>query len=334
MSGSRDLPPLDDLPRSPTGRLPQWVVDEARGRLAAPPDVWRAGPPVLVPQPRRARRSRLVPVLVTVLSAAVLAASVVVKLHGWSGLWAPSPQAWQLDADALVHGPVARPAWVPPPGVEEAAAPLGTPPPVAQASAAFGFLFTQTDRSTPVAWDPCRPIHYVVAPAGAPAGGDRILADAVAEVSRATGLVFVADGVTDEVRTGERPLVQRERYGDRWAPVLVSWLTAAQEPGLAGPVVGLAGPASISLDAGPSVYVTGTVALDAEQFPEMLSHPDGDRVARAVVMHELGHLVGLRHVEDPTQVMYPRASEAVVAYGAGDLTGLATLGGGACAPQL
>jgi len=51
------------------------------------------------------------------------------------------------------------------------------------------------------------------------------------------------------------------------------------------------------------------------------------------VLHELGHLVGLAHVSDPTQLMYPQSS-GVLDLAAGDLTGLAQLGAGECVPDL
>ena len=57
-------------------------------------------------------------------------------------------------------------------------------------------------------------------------------------------------------------------------------------------------------------------------------------MARAIVLHELGHLVGLAHVANPTQLMLPEASPGVVDFAAGDLTGLAQLGAGACVPEV
>lgn len=52
------------------------------------------------------------------------------------------------------------------------------------------------------------------------------------------------------------------------------------------------------------------------------------------MLHELGHLVGLDHVNDPTQLMYPETSGEMTDFAAGDLTGLAELGRGACFPDL
>ena len=61
---------------------------------------------------------------------------------------------------------------------------------------------------------------------------------------------------------------------------------------------------------------------------------DGRRVARSIVLHELGHLIGLAHVDDEQQLMFPEARREVPDFAAGDLTGLAALGSGACVPEL
>ena len=80
--------------------------------------------------------------------------------------------------------------------------------------------------------------------------------------------------------------------------------------------------------------MTGTVQLDAIKFSKMLGAAHGNQLAHAVVLHELGHLVGLGHVSDQTQLMFPEGSLATTAYAGGDLAGLARLGQGACAPWL
>lgn len=129
-------------------------------------------------------------------------------------------------------------------------------------------------------------------------------------------------------------MFQPERYGDRWAPVLVTWSTPAEVPELRDRVAGLGGPAAVGLDQSPMVNVTGSVALDAPQLTEVISFPGGTTRARAVVQHEFGHLVGLDHVDDRGQLMNPEAVEGVSEWGPGDLHGLHALGSGDCRPDI
>jgi hypothetical protein len=53
----------------------------------------------------------------------------------------------------------------------------------------------------------------------------------------------------------------------------------------------------------------------------------------ATLIHELGHAVGLDHVGDPRQMMYPAPTRHAASYAKGDLRGLAKVGVGAgCFP--
>ena len=81
------------------------------------------------------------------------------------------------------------------------------------------------------------------------------------------------------------------------------------------------------------MYVTGAVQLDATKLGKELAHPQGNLRVQAVILHEIGHLVGLDHVNDQAELMYPRGG-TLTDSGPGDLTGLATLGNGTCAPWL
>jgi len=304
---------------SPTGRIPQWVLDEAAGRRP-PTESWRSwSPPESLTRRRRRRRLRAV-------GAALAVPAVIVVSLGAAALVRPEgllswPTAEEL---AFPH---------PTPGREAADEPLGAPLPAPAGGGTPLFVAEQPDSDEPVAYDPCRPIHYVMRPDNAPAGGEAIVHQAVDRVASVTGLQFVYDGSTDEQPSRDREPYQPDRYGDRWAPVVIAWQTDEENTSFLTDVAGEAGSQRVSVGDGPEVFVTGSVALDENAFAQMLARPGGAAVARAVILHELGHLVGLDHAPDPAQLMYPTTS-AVLDFAPGDLTGLVALGQGACVPAL
>ncbi|WP_344131767.1 matrixin family metalloprotease [Pedococcus bigeumensis] len=164
----------------------------------------------------------------------------------------------------------------------------------------------------------------------APANGAALAQSAMDEVQRATGLRFVLDGPTDEVPVEHRSPLDHSRYGKRWSPVLVAWTDPTQVPGLAGPIVGIGGPGGAPYSSETEKHwVSGIVYLDAPGIAEVLARPNGMVAARAIVIHELGHLVGLDHVNDPSQLMYPHQIDQST-FGPGDLEGLRLLGDGPC----
>ncbi|MCC3299797.1 matrixin family metalloprotease [Arthrobacter caoxuetaonis] len=221
----------------------------------------------------------------------------------------------------------------PTPGREASDTPLGKPAPLPAIDNRYKLLRDGT------AYDPCRPIHYVTNTDNMPPGGRALIAEAVAEVSRATGLVFIDDGLTTEPASAERRAFQPERYGDRWAPVLFIWKTEAQQPRFTNTqygtnTVGIGGSVAYTLEGTGSVYVTGEVQLNAAALSEDLQKPGGATSVRSVIAHELGHVVGLDHVEDTSQLMAPTSTDEVTSFGPGDLNGLAKLGQGICIPEL
>ncbi len=220
----------------------------------------------------------------------------------------------------------------PPPGIEEQDEPLGRPQRPAAASSSYRFL-AMNDDGTPVGYSPCRPLHYVVNAALAPEGAERLVEDAIRTISRATGIRFVDDGSTAEAPSPSRIPYQQDAYGDRWAPLLIAWTTPEQAPQLAGPVIGTGGSTHFSFGDGPKSFVTGSLELDAPQIAQDLSRTDGAAYATAVILHELGHVMGLEHVDDPVQLMYPEIG-APDGLAAGDLNGLYELGSSQCRKDL
>jgi len=200
-------------------------------------------------------------------------------------------------------------------------------PPALDASGAYKFMAKQIGTgSQPVTWDPCRPIHYQVNIAGGPRDAGALVTGAISDVSRATGLKFEYDGLT-----GARP---------RWTssdlpffaahrPALVSWATESEVSQLAGRVAGIGGSLPEQARDGRLRYVTGGVTLDSAPFKALNRRSDGRALERAIILHELGHLVGLAHVSDPAELMYAD-NVGQLDYGPGDRAGLAKLGDGPC----
>ena len=310
--------------RSPSGRIPQWAIDEALGQLQDP-EPWRAAPTPAAGKRRRyrgtrpgsTRRWRSGP-------ASVLALALIVGLY-----FTPTLVSRLVLSQALPHLPGSD---VPPPGFEAASSPLGVP---AATTGSTAFVLQESpDPDQPfVAYDPCRPVHYVVRPDLAPPGTDQLIQQSVAAVSAATGLQFVYDGPTSEAPSKDREAYQPDRYGKKWAPILIAWSTPEEAPDLAGRVAGTGGSSSIQVQGEPYVYITGQVQLDAPALTETLAFPDGPALVRAIIMHELAHVVGLDHVNDPTQLM-SEENRGQLDFGAGDRAGLALLGTGKCVPRI
>jgi hypothetical protein len=209
--------------------------------------------------------------------------------------------------------------------------PLGEPPNVATGVGTFIFAQYQPGASeTPVTYDPCEVIQVEINNNLAPPAGNQIVRRALDVVSHATGLQFAVEGTTDRLPNKLGVAPSMEALGGDWPPVLLAWTTPDQLPDLSGDIAGVGGSQAVK-DALRKHwrFVTGTVALDAPALADMLTQPNGHRLAQAIVMHELGHLVGLGHVDDPAELMH-EDNLGLVTFGPGDLEGLAQLGGGQC----
>jgi hypothetical protein len=177
----------------------------------------------------------------------------------------------------------------------------------------------------PIRWNPCEPIHYVVNLGRAPAGSLEDVQESVRRVSAATSISFTYDGTTDEQPTRRRAAYQPGRYGDRWAPVLIAWVdpTASTIPfsseghlaaGVASPQVP---------DDGEEIIVSGWIAINGDD-PNAPGFATIDAQG-PVVLHELGHVMGLGHVREIGELMEPSGG-GVTDFGPGDLEGLHRLG--------
>ena len=182
-----------------------------------------------------------------------------------------------------------------------------------------GFVAFQADGVTPVAYDPCRPIRYVMRPGAPPPAASSSSASAIARIAEVTGLEFVRDGASDEAATRDRPIHQPERYGDRWAPVLIGWETEAENPELAGDIVGEAGSAAVSLGAGPKVFVTGSVSWTPGGCWRSGSAPNGEATAGRSCCTNWVTWSAWRTWTTRTSSCTPRPGGDLVDFAAGDL---------------
>ena len=189
----------------------------------------------------------------------------------------------------------------------------------------YTFMNVHPGSSVPVTYDPCRQIAVVVNPRTAPPAGERLVTEALGEIGMQAGLEFHYEGVVNEAPVHPRRAFQPESYGDRWAPVLIAWSDPMETPRLGEGTAGLGGSIAVPVSDAESVYVTGTVTLDGPQLAEMLARDGGYESARAVLLHELGHVIGLSHVDDAKQLMHPDGSADVTRFGGGDLSGIAAL---------
>ncbi|GAA5108959.1 hypothetical protein GCM10023339_08520 [Alloalcanivorax gelatiniphagus] len=196
-------------------------------------------------------------------------------------------------------------------------------PTVVRAGGTYTWAMTQPGSKDPVGWDPCEEIRYVVNPTDEPAGGRRLITEALRRTSAATGLAFEDEGETDE-----RPFEDGVRLFGGPDPVVIGWGGAGEYPELAGQVAGIGGGVAQEGGSGRVRYVSGSVILDVEAFTaaNIAQQP---RVMEAIVLHELAHVVGLGHVSEPMELMYAD-NTGQVELGRGDREGLARLGSLPC----
>ena len=284
-------------------------------------------PPVVPPtplsggpnEPEPARRPLFAAFVFIFLLAIVLGVLAVVSL-----LQDPD------GAADLAGGPVASSSLTPTGTPSPAASLSPTPTPSPRPKVDGAFRFWERVGGRPVRWNPCETITYALNMAGAPSPVRADLREAIRRMNRATGIRFRSVGTTREtfVRAYQR---MRFRGVIRKAALIVIWVDhdeyqeILRQLGDPRPSIAFA-KTMAGLYAHRDQYFGGIVVMDGDAtaqrgFGDFYSHG-------SVLLHELGHIMGLDHVRDPDQLMYSgrHPNFRVRDFGAGDLEGLRRLG--------
>jgi matrixin len=225
---------------------------------------------------------------------------------------------------------------------------VGTATAGASTSASHYRLTYATDSYTGltevVRWAPCvrlngvtrvHVIHYRVHTAGV-AHRVRLARRAIRRVAYRTGLHFHYDGRTSYVPQGTavdggmRLNAADQRRATHGAQLVIAWAYKGTGRGHSNLLTDQeAGVGSISWASQPLVSQLriDDAAVVIKRGVRMKSGFRAGGSIGTLLLHELGHAMGLQHVRDTSQVMYPViGANSPAGYAAGDRTGLAKVG--------
>ena len=175
----------------------------------------------------------------------------------------------------------------------------------------YAFESTATGSTAPTKWPTCSTIEYSVDMSNAPKNAAAVIARDTTIAHEITGLAF------RRIHESAPPNFTTYDESGSIAPVIFAWVGADQLFGqknvnaLTVPIV----------DATRTHYTSGVVLFNDDVNTDFETHP---KFATNLVLHELGHILGLRDVSAPSEIMtyYLQPNTTIGTYARGDLAGL------------
>lgn len=213
----------------------------------------------------------------------------------------------------------------------------------ATASSHYGLIhaYDSYTRTTKVVrWNPCATVKYRVNTGVASSYRISLVKQAVAKVSAATGIHFAYLGTTSYIPhyavlhylTGDQYIFNAaQQQAATGAQLVIAWaykgsnLSRHESNLLSGAEAGVGTTSWRSSYLSQLRILNAAVVIKRGVRMKTWFAPGGS--TGALLLHELGHALGLQHVTDSHQIMYPVfGSYSPGVYQSGDLTGLAHVG--------
>lgn len=175
-----------------------------------------------------------------------------------------------------------------------------------------------------VTWRDCEPISVVLGDRNLDPAKEALLRESLAVLASASGLSFKIVGTTGEVPQIDWALSGPKMPGSSYPPVYVGWVHRDETNILRDEKVLGSAVANPAVKNSVRQLVTGAVVFNDSLYRSLDASNGPGETQRNLVLHELGHLLGLGHVEHAS-IMNADPGKWPAGLNAHDLTALGGL---------